>query len=177
MASSLEAAGDAVVGYFLADDTMFMGAWSAADGSLLWESPAGLSHTARGVRLTPTVTDSGEVVFLSPEDASGWSTMKIVDAESGETLVHSRPVWASSRPALCEETPCVTGFSRADGDRGVLVTAASGIPLLVFAAVILGVAVGLQRRVTGGVLAPIITHLIWSLGMLFLLPPLFAWAS
>lgn len=58
-----------------------------------------------------------------------------------------------------------------------LVTAASGIPLLVFAAVILGVAVGLQRRVTGGVLAPIITHLIWSLGMLFLLPPLFAWAS
>lgn len=119
MASSLEAAGDAVVGYFLADDTMFMGAWSAADGSLLWESPAGLSHTARGVRLTPTVTDSGEVVFLSPEDASGWSTMKIVDAESGETLVHSRPVWASSRPALCEETPCVTGFSRADGDRGV----------------------------------------------------------
>ncbi|NLJ53774.1 MAG: hypothetical protein GX344_06530 [Intrasporangiaceae bacterium] len=59
----------------------------------------------------------------------------------------------------------------------MLVTAASGIPLLVFAAVILGVAVGLQRRVTGGVLAPIITHLIWSLGMLFLLPPLFAWAS
>lgn len=59
----------------------------------------------------------------------------------------------------------------------VLVTAASGIPLLVFAAAILGVVVGLQRRVTGGVLGPIITHLIWSLGMLFLLPPLFAWAS
>lgn len=58
-----------------------------------------------------------------------------------------------------------------------LVTAASGIPLLVFAAAILGVVVGLQRRVTGGVLGPIITHLIWSLGMLFLLPPLFAWAS
>ena len=58
-----------------------------------------------------------------------------------------------------------------------LVTAASGIPLLVFAAVILGVVVGLQRRVTGGILGPIITHLIWSLGMLFLLPPLFAWAG
>ncbi|MCA1783076.1 MAG: CPBP family intramembrane glutamic endopeptidase [Dermatophilaceae bacterium] len=57
------------------------------------------------------------------------------------------------------------------------VTAASGIPLLVFAAAIVGVVVGLQRRVTGGVLGPIITHLIWSLGMLFLLPPLFAWAS
>lgn len=58
-----------------------------------------------------------------------------------------------------------------------LVTAASGIPLLVFAAAVLGLIVGLQRRVTGGVLGPIITHLIWSLGMLFLLPPLFAWAS
>jgi membrane protease YdiL (CAAX protease family) len=44
------------------------------------------------------------------------------------------------------------------------------IPLLVFAAVVLGVVVGLQRRVTGGVLGPIVTHLTWSLGMLFLLP-------
>ena len=43
-------------------------------------------------------------------------------------------------------------------------------PLLVFAAAVLGAVVGLQRRVTGGVLGPIVTHLIWSLGMLFLLP-------
>ncbi len=46
----------------------------------------------------------------------------------------------------------------------------SGIPLLVFAAVVLGLVVGLQRRVTGGVLGPIVTHLTWSLGMLFFLP-------
>lgn len=46
----------------------------------------------------------------------------------------------------------------------------TGIPLLVFAAVVLGTLVGLQRRVTGGVLGPIVTHLTWSLGMLFLLP-------
>jgi membrane protease YdiL (CAAX protease family) len=44
------------------------------------------------------------------------------------------------------------------------------IPLLVFAAAVLGSVVGLQRRVTGGVLGPIVTHLTWSLGMLFLLP-------
>lgn len=44
------------------------------------------------------------------------------------------------------------------------------IPLLVFAALVLGTVVGLQRRVTGGVLGPIVTHLTWSLGMLFLLP-------
>lgn len=51
-----------------------------------------------------------------------------------------------------------------------LVVATSGIPLLVLAAVILALVVGLQRRVTGGILGPIVTHLTWSLGMLFLLP-------
>lgn len=51
-----------------------------------------------------------------------------------------------------------------------LVTVPSGIPLLGVAAAILGVVLGLQRRATGGVLGPIITHLVWSMGMLFLLP-------
>ena len=52
-----------------------------------------------------------------------------------------------------------------------LTTVGAGIPLLVLAAALLGVLTGLQRRVTGGVLGPIIIHLTWSLGMLFLLPP------
>jgi uncharacterized protein len=51
-----------------------------------------------------------------------------------------------------------------------LVTVPAGIPLLVLAAAVLGLVVGLQRRVTGGILGPTITHLTWSLGMLFLLP-------
>jgi hypothetical protein len=53
-----------------------------------------------------------------------------------------------------------------------LVTISTGNIMLVFAAAVLGVMVGLQRRVTGGVLGPIITHLTWSLSMLFILPPL-----
>jgi len=53
-----------------------------------------------------------------------------------------------------------------------LVTISTGNLMLVFAAAVLGTMVGLQRRVTGGVLGPIITHLVWSLSMLFLLPPL-----
>lgn len=53
-----------------------------------------------------------------------------------------------------------------------LTTVGSGVPLLVFAAVLLGVVTGLQRRVTGGVLGPVITHITWSSGMLLLLPPL-----
>jgi hypothetical protein len=33
--------------------------------------------------------------------------------------------------------------------------------------------VGLQRRATGGILAPIITHLVWSVSMLYALPAIF----
>lgn len=55
-----------------------------------------------------------------------------------------------------------------------LVTVATGNVMLVFAAVVLGLIVGAQRRVTGGVLGPMITHVIWSLSMLFILPPLLA---
>ena len=55
-----------------------------------------------------------------------------------------------------------------------LITVATGNVMLVFAAAVLGVLVGLQRRVSGGVLAPMLTHATWSLGMLFILPPLMA---
>ena len=51
-----------------------------------------------------------------------------------------------------------------------LTTVGAGIPLLVLAAGLLGVLTALQRRVTGGILGPVVTHLTWSLGMLFLLP-------
>ena len=53
-----------------------------------------------------------------------------------------------------------------------LVTLATGNLMLGFAAFVLGLVVGLQRRASGGVLAPIITHLTWSLTMLAVLPPL-----
>ena len=58
-----------------------------------------------------------------------------------------------------------------------LVVSGSGIPLLVLAAALVGAVVGLQRRVTGGILGPIVTHLTWSLGMLFLLPQVLSAAS
>ncbi len=58
-----------------------------------------------------------------------------------------------------------------------LVTISTGNLMLVFAAGVLGIMVGLQRRVTGGVLGPIITHLTWSMSMLFILPPLLEFAT
>ncbi|MBV8786216.1 MAG: CPBP family intramembrane metalloprotease, partial [Mycobacterium sp.] len=59
----------------------------------------------------------------------------------------------------------------------VAATLATGNPMLVFAAVLLGTLVGLERRATGGIQAPIITHVVWSLAMLLALPLLFGTGS
>ena len=53
-------------------------------------------------------------------------------------------------------------------------TYATGNVMLTFAAALLGVVVGLERRASGGIQAPIITHLAWSLTMLFALPLVFS---
>jgi membrane protease YdiL (CAAX protease family) len=53
-----------------------------------------------------------------------------------------------------------------------LVTAATGEPILVFAGLLMGAIFALQRRATGGILAPLLTHVTWSLAMLFALPPI-----
>ena len=55
----------------------------------------------------------------------------------------------------------------------VVATLATGNVMLAFAAILLGAVCGLERRASGGVLAPILTHITWSLSMLFLLPLLF----
>jgi uncharacterized protein len=52
-------------------------------------------------------------------------------------------------------------------------TAATGNPALVLAGAATSVLFGLQRRTSGGVLAPALSHLTWSLLMLRYLPPLF----
>jgi membrane protease YdiL (CAAX protease family) len=52
-------------------------------------------------------------------------------------------------------------------------TLATGNLMLGFAAVLLGLVVGLERRASGGVLAPVLTHVTWSTTMLFLLPLIF----
>jgi membrane protease YdiL (CAAX protease family) len=52
-------------------------------------------------------------------------------------------------------------------------TAATGNVMLSFAAALLGLVVGLERRASGGILGPILTHCTWSLTMLFVLPLVF----
>lgn len=54
-----------------------------------------------------------------------------------------------------------------------LATAATRNPALVLASVVMGTLLGLQRRATGGIQAPVITHLTWSTLVLRFLPSLF----
>ena len=51
--------------------------------------------------------------------------------------------------------------------------ATTGNPMLGFAALILGVVCAFERRATGGVLAPMLTHFFWGLVMVLALPPIF----
>ena len=55
----------------------------------------------------------------------------------------------------------------------IVVTLASGNPMLGFAAILLGLVCALERRATGGVLAPMLTHVAWTAIILLALPPLF----
>ena len=56
----------------------------------------------------------------------------------------------------------------------VIATAATtGNPMLGFAAIILGTVCALERRATGGVLAPMLTHFFWGLVLVLALPPIF----
>ena len=55
----------------------------------------------------------------------------------------------------------------------VAATSASGNAMLGFAALVLGAVCAYERRATGGVLAPVLTHLVWGLIMVLALPPIF----
>lgn len=55
----------------------------------------------------------------------------------------------------------------------VLATTATRNPALVLASAVMGTLFALQRRASGGIQAPILTHLTWSTLMLRYVPPLF----
>jgi CAAX amino terminal protease family. len=55
----------------------------------------------------------------------------------------------------------------------VATSATTGNPMLGVAAVVRRCGVRLERRATGGVLAPMLTHFFWGLVMVLALPPVF----
>jgi membrane protease YdiL (CAAX protease family) len=50
---------------------------------------------------------------------------------------------------------------------------ATGNPMLGFAGIVLGAVCAFERRITGGVLASMLTHFFWGLVMVLALPPVF----
>ena len=52
-------------------------------------------------------------------------------------------------------------------------TAASRNPALTIAGLTMGTLFGIQRRASGGIQAPVVTHLTWAMLMLRFMPPLF----
>jgi uncharacterized protein len=101
--------------------------------------------------------------------AEAGSTPLVVLIASGsavaEELFFRGALWSGPRP-LCTSTLAYAAS-----------TAATGNPALVLAGLITSVIFGLQRDATGGVLAPAITHVTWSVLMLRYLPPLFCDAA
>lgn len=55
-----------------------------------------------------------------------------------------------------------------------VVVLATGNVMLAFAAIVLAFVVGLERRASGGILGPILTHVTWSGAMVFVLPAIFS---
>jgi membrane protease YdiL (CAAX protease family) len=55
----------------------------------------------------------------------------------------------------------------------VATAATTGNPMLGVAALIVGAVCAFERRMTGGVLAPMLTHFFWGLIMVLALPPIF----
>lgn len=54
-----------------------------------------------------------------------------------------------------------------------IAVSAAGNPMLGFAGLILGFVCAYERRMTGGILAPMLTHFFWGLVMVLALPPIF----
>jgi membrane protease YdiL (CAAX protease family) len=116
------------------------------------------------VRQVPFLDDQVRSV-LDHADEGSWPLLVVVTAVNGiaEELFFRGAAYA----AVPRHPVQVTTVAYA------LATLATGNVMLAFAAVLLGVVVGLQRRASGGILGPVLTHVTWSVSMLFLLPWLF----
>lgn len=107
------------------------------------------------VRSVLTFTDAGSLPVIA--------TVTLLSG-AGEELFFRGGLYAAVKPA---QQIWLTTVLYA------VATAASGNPMLGLAAVLLGVITAAQRRATGGVLAPVLTHMTWSAMMLMALPLVF----
>ena len=113
------------------------------------------------VRLIPPLADQVRAVLDFAGDGST-PLLLVVTVLNGiaEELFFRGALYASIR----KRQVLITAVAYA------IATAATGNVMLAFAALVLGVVVGLERRASGGILAPVLTHLVWSVTMLYALP-------
>ena len=116
------------------------------------------------VRQVPLLDDQVRSV-VDHADQGSWPLLVLVTAVNGvaEELFFRGAAYA----AIPRHPVVLTTIAYA------VATLATGNVMLAFAALLLGALVGLERRASGGILAPILTHCSWSLTMLFALPALF----
>ncbi|MET0999668.1 MAG: CPBP family intramembrane glutamic endopeptidase [Marmoricola sp.] len=114
------------------------------------------------VRLIPPLADQVRSVLEFAGEGSSALPLLIVTVLNGiaEELFFRGGLYAAIRG---HQVP-ITAVAYA------IATAATGNVMLAFAALVLGVVVGLERRASGGILAPVLTHLVWSVTMLSALP-------
>ena len=117
---------------------------------------------ARAARRWPALRRAIASV-LRYADAGSTPLVVLIAAGSGvaEELFFRGALWSGPRPLR------TTTLAYAAS------TAAAGNPVLVLAGLITSAVFGWQRRASGGVLAPAVAHVTWSVLMLRYLPPLF----
>jgi membrane protease YdiL (CAAX protease family) len=114
------------------------------------------------VRLIPPLADQVRSVLEFAGEGSSALPLLVVTVLNGiaEELFFRGGLYA----AIPSRQVPITAIAYA------IATAATGNVMLSFAALLLGIVVGLERRATGGILAPVLTHLVWSVTMLYALP-------
>lgn len=179
---------------FLVATTILAVVWTGGAWAAGWPAPGAWPSRPDGVRnRTPAATTGWGIligVALVALFLAGAVLVAPVPALSGP--VDALLAHASRGPlGIVVVLTALTGFAEELFFRGALydtlpnrhaalastavytaVTAVSGVLLLVFAAALLGVVTALLRRHTGGALAPVATHVTWSVAMLLLLSPL-----
>lgn len=146
-----------------------------------WTRRGGLARP-----VTQSLALAGALILLFLAGAVLVSRVPLLRAPVDALLDHARygslPLVAALTAAngVAEEMYFRGALYAAIGRRGAVListllyaatTVVSGVPLLVLAGLLLGTVTGLHRRVTGGILGPIIVHVTWSAAMLFILPP------
>jgi membrane protease YdiL (CAAX protease family) len=123
----------------------------------------GLFYGAARVARRYPVLHRAIASVLRYADAGSTPAVVLIASSSGvaEELYFRGALWSGPRPLA------TTTLAYAAS------TAAAGNPVLVLAGLITSVIFGWQRAATGGVLAPAVTHVTWSVLMLRFLTPLF----